>query len=85
MSSLEEAKFLTTCPITNYKETVYCYFSRNPLVIIPNGCENSNGSIVCQNCNFKIYEKQLKLLSTLRLYSMDDFNTPDGFFQSLHV
>lgn len=65
MPSLEETKFLIPCPITNCKETVYCYFSKEPLVIIPNGCENSNGSIICQNCNSQIYEKQLKLLSTL--------------------
>lgn len=62
MSYLEESKTLVACPVTGRKETVYCYYSRNPLTVVVNGCENSNASPACRRCSAEVYKQLLDSL-----------------------
>lgn len=64
MSFPEEAKLIVTCPATGRKETVYCYYSRDPLTIIVNGCENSNASPTCHHCAAEVYNQLLDSLES---------------------
>ena len=59
---MNESKFQVICPITHKPEIVYCYFTEDPLLVIPNGCENSCGSKICQDCMRKYAEIQLESL-----------------------
>lgn len=62
MQEFNESRFQIHCQLTGKTETFYCYYSKNPLVIIPNGCESSDGSDTCRTCFRRIYEQQLESL-----------------------
>lgn len=64
---LKTIKISVVCPISNREETLYYHIFKigQECQIMPNGCDNSNGSQACKNCIAKHLKNAQDNLSIL--------------------